>query len=391
MIKYFIIKIFTILIFLHSHPAFACRYNVRETGFVDLCSEFYTIYLCIDQNTSPIIIKDFQQITSELLKDSNIHYKVVDLDVDKNNPTKQHLNELKNESIPAILLISPDGQSIVLPVNFEEDIFEHSLEKVVKDILYSPARKRILEKVIDNYGVVFLVEGKNKEKNKLAKNAIAIAINNIKQKMVLMPKPIKHPPALVTLSRELIKSEKILLWSLGIDPEQIDEPIVAVIYGRARWIGPLFIGNKITSNNLTAILITIGLDCECGLDKNWIQGTMLPLKWDQILQSRIAKNLGFDPENPMIKMEINRILRTGSSYPGVPMNILSEYLNSDSLKRNIKETPSKEEIEDSLFETKSTENEGTIIQVFSFYIIISLSILIVGAGLFILLRKSKDN
>jgi len=382
---------FVLLLFsFQIQSASACKYNVREAGFVDLGSESYFIYLCIDQNTSPKLIKSFQRITSEHLIDSNIHSQVVNLDVDTDNPAKQHLNEWKIESIPAILLVSPDGQSIILPVNFKEELFEHSLEKVVKDILLSPVRECILEKVIDTYGVVFLIEGINKEQNNLAKNGIAKAINNINQKMKLMPKPIKHPPELVTLSKQLINNEKILLWSLGLDYEQIEEPIAAVFYGRARWIGPLFFGEKITSQNLTAVLITIGMDCECGLDKSWIQGTMLPVLWDQQIQTRVAKNLGFDPENPMIKMEINRILRKGS-YPGVPMNIFSEYLNLDSSKQNIGEPPSKEKIVDILQNANSNDENVTLIQERFFYIILGLLILIVGIGLLILLRKNRGN
>jgi len=36
---------------LQAHPALACRYNVRETGFVDLGMEPYILYAYIDSNT----------------------------------------------------------------------------------------------------------------------------------------------------------------------------------------------------------------------------------------------------------------------------------------------------------------------------------------------------
>jgi hypothetical protein len=48
---------------------------------------------------------------------------------------------------------------------------------------------------------------------------------------------------------------------------------------------------------------------------------MLPVKWERKLQEKVAANLGFDPESPMIKMEIGSIVSRGmggSSYPGVP-------------------------------------------------------------------------
>ena len=81
----------------------------------------------------------------------------------------------------------------------------------------------------------------------------------------------------------------------------------------------MFEGEAVTEENLTAILAVIGDDCECGLDQRWLQGTMLPAKWDASAQELIAKDLGYDPESPMVKMEIASIVRRGYSYyPSVP-------------------------------------------------------------------------
>ncbi|MBC8181535.1 hypothetical protein H8E88_10470 [candidate division KSB1 bacterium] len=397
MIRYslkIIIKIIAIIILLcgfQIQSVFACKYNVRETGFVDLGSESYFINLYIDQNSPKEIISSFQQIASELLDDSNIKTQVININFERNNVAVKYLNVWNIKSLPAVLLVSPDGQSIFLPVDFQKQLFEQSFDKIVKDILFSPVKKHILKEVIRTYGVVLLIEGKSDADNNRAKVAVNRAIQNIQNKMVFLPKPIKHPPELVSVPNQLIKNEKILLWSLGIDSEQIEEPIVAVIYGRSRWIGPLFIGEKIISDNLSAILITIGLDCECGLDKSWMQGTMLPVKWDQQIQSRVAKNLGFDPENPMIKMEINRILRMGSSHPGVPMTIINEYLKPDSSKQNIGEPPSKEKNLDSSQSANSTDQVENSTLVLSLYLIFGLSILTFAIGLFIFIKKKNRN
>ena len=48
---------------------------------------------------------------------------------------------------------------------------------------------------------------------------------------------------------------------------------------------------------------------------------MLPARWDQSLQQKVAASLGFDPESPMVKMEMVSIIRRGVSGlgdPGVP-------------------------------------------------------------------------
>ena len=36
---------------------------------------------------------------------------------------------------------------------------------------------------------------------------------------------------------------------------------------------------------------------------------MLPGVWDMKTQAKVAKNLGFDPENPIVKSEVSRIIR----------------------------------------------------------------------------------
>jgi hypothetical protein len=134
-----------------------------------------------------------------------------------------------------------------------------------------------------------------------------------------MPKAISRPPVFVMIDSKSLISEKILLWSLALDGEEVSEPRAAVIYGRGRWIGPMFRGKEITEDNLANVLFIIGQDCECGLDHRWLQGTMLPARWTNEMQAQVAENLGFDPESPMIKMEMSMIVRRGSySYPGVP-------------------------------------------------------------------------
>jgi hypothetical protein len=138
--------------------------------------------------------------------------------------------------------------------------------------------------------------------------------------MEFLPKPITHPPELVVMDSNSLADERILLWSIGLEPKDVNEPHAIIIYGRARWIGPLFKGEQITEDDLASVLFVIGADCECGFDYRWLQGTMLPAKWDQKTHERAVESLGFDPESPMIKMEIGSIIGRGMggySYPGM--------------------------------------------------------------------------
>ena len=50
---------------------------------------------------------------------------------------------------------------------------------------------------------------------------------------------------------------------------------------------------------------------------------MLPARWDEGLQQKIVASLGFDPENPMTKMEMVSIVRRGMGgfdSPSVPLD-----------------------------------------------------------------------
>jgi len=223
------------------------------------------------------------------------------------------------QSFPAIIFVSPNGQSFVVTVKNNEP-FEIALLLAINNILISPIREEIVRKVIKTYGVILLIEGDNAQENEKYRDIALCAIENIKGQLKMMPKSIDHPPVLISMKPELFYQEKILLWSLGLDAEVINTPYAAVFYGRARWIGPLMKAEEINKTNLTNILSIIGADCECGLDISWVSGTMLPIRWDQNRQAKVAKSLEFDPENPMVKMEVSQILGKGfSSYPGVPV------------------------------------------------------------------------
>ena len=308
-----------ILVGLFAYPALACRYNVCETGFVDLGIEPYYLFGFVSKDTSAEAASDFEQISSAALMDTNIEFEIINVDQQQDHPATQYLTLWKIQSFPAAVLVSPDGQSCAVSVREPNRPFKETLWSAFDDILQSPKRKEILQQVSKTYGVVLLMEGPDAEQNQKAKKAAQSAIEQIASQMDYLPKPIAHPPVLVEMDSTSLSSEAILLWSLGLEAADVNEPLAAVLYGRARWIGPLFCGQQITEDNLASVLFIIGADCECGFDHRWLQGTMLPAKWDENLQARAAESLGFDPENPMIKSEIAWIVRRGyPAYSSMP-------------------------------------------------------------------------
>ncbi|UCG55746.1 MAG: hypothetical protein JSU70_12845 [Phycisphaerales bacterium] len=304
---------------LHAGSAIACRFNVREIGFVDLGIEPYYLVGYVNKDTPAEVNESLEETSYAALMDSNIQIEMVDVDNQKDHAAFKYVGLHKIESFPAAVLVSPDGQSLPVSISEPDKPFKETLWSALDDILSSPTREQINRKVVESYGVVLLIEGTDAEENQRAKLAASKAIENIAEHMDMLPKPIANPPVLIVLDPDSLSEERVLLWSMGLGMEKSDKPRAAVLYGKARWIGPMFEGEAVTEENLTAILAVIGDDCECGLDQRWLQGTMLPARWDEQAQELIAKDLGYDPENPMIKMEIASIVRRGYSYyPSVP-------------------------------------------------------------------------
>jgi len=305
-----------IYLLLAAVPVLACRFNVREVGFVDLATEPYHLYCFVDAASSGRIADKFQTATRQMLTETNIRAELVNVDQQKNHPALQHLDPSAAQALPKVVLVCPDGQRLDVPIEQSRQPVEQTIVDGIERILFSPVRQQILSKVVESYAVVLLIEGPQPEQNDHASQAVHKAMDRIKASLPWMPKPINCGPALVRLAQKDLKAEQVLLWVLGLKAGDVNEPCAAVFYGRGRWLGPVFKGPQITETELTNLMSVIGADCECGLDHRWLQGTMLPAKWDSALQAKTAKNLGFDPENPMIKAEVAGIV--GRGFGGLP-------------------------------------------------------------------------
>jgi hypothetical protein len=301
------------------------------------------------------------------------------------------------KSLPAAVLVSPDGQSYPVSLAERDRPFEETLRAALEDILSSPKREEILRQVIKTYGVVLLIEGTDARENTRAKKAASYAIEQISSQMEMMPKPIAHPPVLIVMNQESLSDEEILLWSLGLDGGKLSEPHAAVLYGRSRWMGPMFKGEEIDENNLASVLFVIGDDCECNLDYRWLQGTMLPARWTDKMQAQVAENLGFDPENPMIKMEISSIIRRGSySYPGTPFGyqelVVEPDSNTGADQNSFNEVeditiPESNQVEQVAENNPLAEAKSPLRN--TIFLLVGLCVLVLTSGIVILVRAKK--
>jgi len=298
-----------LLICLPLLPAHACRYNVRDLGFIEGTNDFYTLYGFVRQDTPPDLLSQLTQAAREAFPETNVRFEAVNIDRQKDHAAMQHVAKSSLAAFPALLLVSPDGQVLPVPIPEAGASFTASLTAALKEIVSSPKRAEISQQAAQAFGVVLLIEGTEAQANQQARSVVSQAIADITADMRNLPKTIIRPPVMVSLAPELYAPEKVLLWSLGLNTEPANSPRAAVIYGKARWIGPLMRGPEISAANLTGILAVVGADCECGMDITWTRGTRLPGKWDEALHAQATKSLGFDPEDPLVKLEAEGILR----------------------------------------------------------------------------------
>jgi len=294
----------------------ACRFNVRDVGFVDLGSEPYTLYLFVGDTMSALERESLQSIATATFYDSNVETKLRSLDQAEQGESKAYLPAGFTGESPIAVLVSPNRKA-----TFSVDLAKRGVPVLqtawdaLESVLDTPRRNAILNHVFDCYGVVLIVEGQSGEENRRIRSMAGAVITDVTAKLPGLEKKIKKPPVVKVISPDDFKGERAFLWSLGII-EVMETPQVVMLYGRGRMIGPVLHGKQLTQSSVSAVLNTIGLNCECGLDRKWMQGAMVPLTWDQERKQDIAKQLGFNPESPEIRIEMSQILAKGGSGQG---------------------------------------------------------------------------
>ena len=385
------------ILFLCIPSARGCIYNVRDVGFVDMGSPPYRLYCFIRDDTPEEHVSTFNKISRALFLDSNIKVEIINIDRNRDHKAVDYVRFWEIKSFPGVVLISPAGRSMNLRIHNTGKSFKESVWSSLEDVVFSPRREDILEHIVKAYGVVLLIEGKNAQQNRRAYKIVTDANKKISRGMGQLPKRIEEPPVLIVIPQESMSREKILLWSLGLTEKETVEPTVAVFYGRGRRIGPLLRGNQITERKLFTILSVIGLSCECGLDRKWLLGSLMPLRWGNKLQSAVVKHLGFDAENPMVKREMSSIMALGSSNPaldGEALESIQEIFGEYSEEvLTYERSPAKARVSPAQFQKlvspTDSDSESNRNMTFIIWMISAIIFLILTISLLILLRSRK--
>ncbi|MCP4449847.1 MAG: hypothetical protein GY809_00175, partial [Planctomycetes bacterium] len=221
-------------------------------------------------------------------------------------PTSEVTTVDRPDLLPAAVLVSPRGRSLVLPMDLPDKTPLQALTELTAQLTRSPFKTNLLAQASRHFAVVLLIESEETLKNRQATLAIETAFMHIAQQMAFMPKRIKSPPVMIKLTPKEAIQHRVLLWELGIEPK--DVPAVAIVYGRLRTMGPVLVSEDISEDTLNAYLGVIGADCECDLDRRLLHTPMLAHHWPRSMYEAMTEALAFDPEHPEVKMEVSQII-----------------------------------------------------------------------------------
>jgi hypothetical protein len=302
-----------LLLLTFSIPAFACRFNVREIGFVDAGQPKFRLAVFVHGDEQKEWLPVFQQSAGRILGPSNLTWDIVDEVQSPGSPDLRHRAQL-GPRLPGGMVIAPgreDGWPIFLHFPAPE------LDNRLTDLVASPVRAQILSAAIETYGAVLLLRSQDESANTAARSLAGDAIKSTEATLADLPKRIALGPRLIECDPSL-PGEQILAWSLGVNGRDLTQPVLAVIYGRGRLAGPALRGETLTIQKLRDQLALIGADCECIMDHAWMTAGALPLAVNPADEFRITDTLGFDPASASVRAEVLQILQNQSAIAADP-------------------------------------------------------------------------
>lgn len=290
----------------------ACKYSVRDVAFVDLTREAFHLLMVAEASDLESLKQRIQPVTTAVFLDSNVRVTWLTQEEALEHPA---FRSGPTHTAPSGAYLYQEGLNFLkLMTRNEIDTGETTaIWELLEKAVQSPVRQKALEHLMTAYAVILVVEGTDKQSNDRVTKAAQSAADALEKMIPDMPKPVDVPPQVIVLSRDQIDSEMAMLWSLGLDYKEPEHPQSCVLIGRGRRLGPTLQNDEITSGKLQQILSVAGQDCECDLDRSWMQGPMIPLRWGPDRQQTAYNTLGFDPENPLVKAEISRILARGKN------------------------------------------------------------------------------
>jgi hypothetical protein len=290
--------------------AVACKYSVRDVAFVDILPSPYHAYIHVDATTSQTTRDAITAASSAVFLDANVDGTVVDLATDPDHHSARGVTG----PLPRIVLESPDGRTMSVPVGEGGAPSKNDVWEAIEAVATSRVRRRIRRRMFDAHTVILIAEGASAASNGQAARIAEDATSRVRETMDELPKPIAKPPYTIVIPASRGDEEAVLLWSLGVERTHADDAYVVVLFGRMRLLATPLRTPGATEADLFKYLDLVGQDCECTLDRSWMQGMMAPHYWDTHDETMALDSLGFDPGNPLVIAEVSRIVNKPTAF-----------------------------------------------------------------------------
>ena len=283
----------TIIVMMTCTVALACRYTVRDIGFVRLSEPRVRLYLIDSDHTEAVIDRMRSELPVEIIRIASDH-----------DPGHPAVSMAREEDVGAILI---DDTDRILPVADPLVIGQTRLART------------LAEDSASTFAWVLLLEGPDAADNAAAAAEIGALEDGLRAIEEHLPRPLGHPLRTITIPIEDQARDATLLWSLGVDLP-VTETTALITYGRARRAGEVVRFTPETrtaaSRELLSQLALVGESCECDTTRAWTEEPVGLVPWTRSTHSNASSSLGFDAESPMVRAEVSRILFRGGTSPG---------------------------------------------------------------------------
>lgn len=296
--------VFLLLGCLLRGEAMGCPYLVRDVGFSSWRGGKYRLCLFLKDDSADgrRLAESFQAIANEVFAESNVRPEVVSPDKRESHEAWGGIPTIGGARLPAAVLLSPDGRTLVLPAIIPALSSTDRLRAELTKIVSSPATEDIRAHGISHWCVVLLVPGPNENENAKARTEIEKAGERIVGAAVDMGRTVDQGPYLIEAPNK-DRAEDLLLWSYALQ-EDAARPRAVVLYGRGVQIGPILEGDGIARDALLPLFQALGRNCSCAMDPALWLGPAAPMAWGEAFQTKVRETYGFDPDSPQFRYSV---------------------------------------------------------------------------------------
>ncbi|MEM7314806.1 MAG: hypothetical protein AAF497_16795, partial [Planctomycetota bacterium] len=201
-----------LMLVMFSQTAQACRYTIRDIGFVDMQGPTYTLWLVNGD-------AELADQAKQWLGPCNVQVAVVAASAD-DHPIVKTLNDHRVDLAQKhIVLAAPDRT----PLHLGSASNRQELEPLIRSVVESPVRKQMQREALETFAFVVT--------RNVEQSVVDDAIKRLREFESQLPRSIDHPVTKLQLNAEQAAEEKVLLWSLGFPAKG---PAAAVRDGRGK-------------------------------------------------------------------------------------------------------------------------------------------------------------